>query len=62
MKEVNKLFKQSLAYAGFVGKVQGLFHFVNENPTFYSTQELADRVAEYEAEMNAEIEDVVEQD
>ena len=45
MKETNALFKQSLAYAGFVGKVQGLFHFVNENPTFYSTQELADRVA-----------------
>ena len=32
MKEVDKLFKQSLAYAGFVGKVQGLFHFVNETP------------------------------
>ena len=56
MKETNALFKQSLAYAGFVGKVQGLFRFVNENPTFYSTQELADKVAEFEAEMNAEIE------
>ena len=59
MKETNALFKQSLAYAGFVGKVQGLFHFVNENPTFYSTQELVDKVAEYEAEMNVEIEDLV---
>ena len=59
MKETNALFKQSLAYAGFVGKVQGLFHFVNENPTFYSTQELADKVAEFEAEMNAEIEGLV---
>ena len=59
MKETNALFKQALAYAGFVGKVQGLFQFVNENPTFYSTQELADKVAEFEAEMNAEIEGLV---
>lgn len=59
MKEVDKLFKQSLAYAGFVGKVQGLFRFVSEQPTFYSTQELADKVAEFEAEMNAELEGLV---
>jgi len=58
MKEVDKLFKQSLAYAGFVGKVQGLFNFVSEQPNFYSTQELADKVAEYVAEMDAEIEEV----
>ena len=58
MKEVDKLFKQSLAYAGFVGKVQGLFNFVSENPTFYSTEELVDKVAEYIAEMDAEIEEV----
>ena len=58
MKEVDKLFKQSLAYAGFVGKVQGLFNFVSEQPNFYSTKELADKVAEYVTEMDAEIEEV----
>ena len=58
MKEVDKLFKQSLAYAGFVGKVQGLFNFVSEHPTFYSTDELVDKVSEYIAEMDAEIEEV----
>jgi len=52
--------KQAFAYASFVGKVQGLFQFVNDNPDYYSAEEIAKRVNEITFEMEYELKDVTE--
>jgi len=51
-----KFINQAFAYAGFVGKVEGLFNFVKEHPDYYSAAELAQKVEEIRIEMYEKLE------
>ena len=51
--------KQALAYAGAIGKVQGLLEFLNNNPDVYSANEIITRLNEYVDVMKDELKGVV---
>lgn len=51
--------KQALAYAGAIGKVQGLLEFLNNHPDVYSANEIITRLNEYVSVMEDELKDVV---
>jgi Mor family transcriptional regulator len=51
--------KQALAYAGAIGKVQGLLEFLNNNPDVYSANEIITRLNEYVNVMEDELKDEV---
>jgi len=51
--------KQALAYAGAIGKVQGLLEFLNNNPNAYSANEIVARLNEYVDEMVNKLKDEV---
>ena len=51
--------KQALAYAGAIGKVQGLLEFLNNNPDAYSANEIITRLNEYVDVMKDELKGVV---
>jgi hypothetical protein len=54
-----KFMKQALAYAGAIGRVQGLLEFLNNNPDVYSANEIVARVKEYVDEMMDKLKDEV---
>lgn len=47
--------KQALAFAGAIGKVQGLLEFLNNNPDVYSANEIIIRLNEYISVMEDEL-------
>jgi Mor family transcriptional regulator len=51
--------KRALAYAGAIGKVQGLLEFLNNNPDVYSANEIITRLNEYVNAMEDELKDEV---
>jgi len=51
--------KRALAYAGAIGKVQGLLEFLNNNPDVYSANEIITRLNEYVNVMEDELKDEV---
>ena len=51
--------KQALAYAGAIGKVQGLLEFLNNHPDVYSANEIITRLNEYISVMEDELNGVV---
>ena len=58
MMENSGFVKQAFAYASFVGKVQGLFEFVKNNPGYYSAEDIVKRVDEIGDEMDVALKDV----
>jgi hypothetical protein len=54
-----KFMKQALAYAGAIGRVQGLLEFLNNNPDVYSANEIVARLNEYVDEMMDKLKDEV---
>jgi len=54
-----KFMKQALAYAGAIGKVQGLLEFLNNNPDVYSANKIITRLNEYVSVMEDELKDDV---
>ena len=54
-----KFMKQALAYAGAIGRVQGLLEFLNNNPDVYSANEIVARLNEYVDEMMDKLKDKV---
>jgi hypothetical protein len=56
-----KFMKQAFAYAGAIGRVQGLLEFLNNNPDVYSANEIVARLNEYVDEMMDKLKDDVTQ-
>ena len=56
-----KFMKQAFAYAGAIGRVQGLLEFLNNNPDVYSANEIVARLNEYVDEMMDKLKDEVTQ-
>jgi hypothetical protein len=54
-----KFMKQAFAYAGAIGRVQGLLEFLNNNPDVYSANEIVTRLNEYVDEMMDKLKDEV---
>jgi hypothetical protein len=54
-----KFMKQALAYAGAIGRVQGLLEFLNNNPDVYSANEIVARLNGYVDEMMDKLKDEV---
>jgi hypothetical protein len=54
-----KFMKQALAYAGAIGRVQGLLEFLSNNPDVYSANEIVARLNEYVDEMMDKLKDEV---
>ena len=54
-----KFMKQAFAYAGAIGRVQGLLEFLNNNPDEYSASKIVARLNEYIDEMVDKLKDEV---